>query len=291
MMPEMDGVETVQKIRELGEQDEKYKKLTIIALTANAIAGVREMFLENGFNEFISKPIDAFKLQEMVHQYLPPEKVQMKADGENKNELKEYDKDSFLGKLQKISDIDIKIGLGRVSNVESMYRDSLEFFYRKLCGERDKMSDCIENGDFKLFSITVHAMKSSLSTVGVMGMSETAAKLETESKAGNHEYCIEQFPAFKEQLTALHESLETVFPNEQPDVEKEAGDFAHLAEIVKKAIAAADDFDSDIGLELVKDLLRFDFNADINEKLEKVKTAFGDFDCSGAAEILHGIEI
>jgi CheY-like chemotaxis protein len=68
MMPEMDGIETTQKIRKLGVQ---YKKLPIVALTANTDMGVREMFLANGFNEFLSKPIITEKLERILKDWMP----------------------------------------------------------------------------------------------------------------------------------------------------------------------------------------------------------------------------
>jgi CheY-like chemotaxis protein len=75
MMPEMDGVETTARIRELGESNDKYKSLPIIALTANAIFGAKEMFLANGFNDFISKPINTDELVSILKAWLPPERI------------------------------------------------------------------------------------------------------------------------------------------------------------------------------------------------------------------------
>jgi signal transduction histidine kinase/DNA-binding NarL/FixJ family response regulator len=75
MMPEMDGIEATGEIRKLGAQ---YEKLPIIALTANTVQGVKEIFLSNGFNEFISKPIKIQELNEILREWLPPEKIEEK---------------------------------------------------------------------------------------------------------------------------------------------------------------------------------------------------------------------
>jgi CheY-like chemotaxis protein len=72
MMPGMDGIETVAQIRAL--EQGYYKNLPIIALTANAISGMREMFLKQGFNDFLSKPIDIVKLDELIAKWTPAEK-------------------------------------------------------------------------------------------------------------------------------------------------------------------------------------------------------------------------
>jgi PAS domain S-box-containing protein len=73
-MPEMDGIETTQHIRAYGGEDPYYKDVPIIALTADAVSGVKEMFLENGLNDFLSKPIDTIKLNSVLEKWIPREK-------------------------------------------------------------------------------------------------------------------------------------------------------------------------------------------------------------------------
>ncbi|MCL2101526.1 MAG: ATP-binding protein, partial [Fibromonadales bacterium] len=79
MMPEMDGVETAKRIRELNEP--RYKNLPIVALTANAVAGTEEMFLANGFNDFLSKPIDVLKLDAILKKWIPKEEKALAIEG------------------------------------------------------------------------------------------------------------------------------------------------------------------------------------------------------------------
>ncbi|MCL2011060.1 MAG: ATP-binding protein [Synergistaceae bacterium] len=77
LMPEMDGMETTRRIRALGGEDPYYAGLPIVALTANAVSGTREMFLENGFDDFLSKPIDTIKLNAVLERWIPEEKRQI----------------------------------------------------------------------------------------------------------------------------------------------------------------------------------------------------------------------
>jgi CheY-like chemotaxis protein len=76
-MPGMDGIETTQMIRSMGDEDPYYKEVPVIALTANAVSGTKEMFLENGFNDFLSKPIDTVKLDAILERWIP--KVKQKS--------------------------------------------------------------------------------------------------------------------------------------------------------------------------------------------------------------------
>jgi CheY-like chemotaxis protein len=74
MMPGMDGIEATRAIRAL--PDAKYKNIPIIALTANAMVGMRQIFLENGFNDYLSKPIEMPKLNEILWKWIPEAKRQ-----------------------------------------------------------------------------------------------------------------------------------------------------------------------------------------------------------------------
>jgi CheY-like chemotaxis protein len=73
-MPGMDGIETTFRIRGMGEEDPHYKEVPVIALTANAVSGTKEMFLENGFNDYLSKPIDTVKLNAVLERWIPKAK-------------------------------------------------------------------------------------------------------------------------------------------------------------------------------------------------------------------------
>ena len=78
LMPEMDGIETTKHIRMLGDEDAYFAKVPIIALTANAVFGTREMFLQNGFNDFLPKPIETVQLNTVLENWIPKEKRQGK---------------------------------------------------------------------------------------------------------------------------------------------------------------------------------------------------------------------
>jgi HPt (histidine-containing phosphotransfer) domain-containing protein len=173
--------------------------------------------------------------------------------------------------------------------MEKMYRETLELFNKKLVKECDSMSAKIHNGDLKGFSIAVHAMKSALSTIGAMGLSETALKLETASKNNDIEYCTERFPAFKDKLLNLHEELSAIFPDGETESAKKPGDKTYLRENIEKALAAASDFDGDSGLVIITDLLAYDFGEKNNAVLENTATAFRDFNFDTVTELLNGL--
>ncbi|MCL2689441.1 MAG: ATP-binding protein [Chitinispirillia bacterium] len=290
MMPGMDGIETTARIRSMGA---KYEKLPIIALTANAVKSAKEMFLASGLNDFISKPIDLGELTQILTDWLPSEKV-VKTTGQKKpDSAEETDAPSakWLSDLEKIEEINIKIGLGRVSGMEEMYRDSILFFNKKLLSECAKMSDALSRNDTKAFSITIHAMKSSLSTIGSMGLSALAEELETAAKNTDADYCVKHYPPLETRLRELNGQLSAIFKAQESGAgERQAGDESLLRESVDKALRAADDFDSDTGIETLELLVKFDFGGEVNELLSAALAAFKEFNCGGAVKELKLIK-
>jgi PAS domain S-box-containing protein len=209
MMPEMDGVETTGAIRRLGG---KYENLTIIALTANAVFGAKEMFLANGFNGFISKPIDIHELNEILKEWLPPDKIEPVTEpGGAQADQKGTGSDEFMNSLESVKEIDKDLGLSRVDGAVDMYQITLELFYNNLIGECDNMSALLEGKDINGFAISVHAMKSMLSTIGAMTLSEAALELELAAKKEEADYCLNHYPILLENLRALHKRLSAVF--------------------------------------------------------------------------------
>jgi signal transduction histidine kinase/DNA-binding response OmpR family regulator len=208
MMPEMDGVETTAHIRELSE---KHKTMPIVALTANAISGAKEMFLANGFNDFISKPIDSAELVTILERWLPPAKILKEAAGDKQEPIIITEtKTGFLGGLEKIDALNVDIGLSRVSGLEDMYRETLKFFNMKLPSECAKMCEALTAGDIRGFAILVHAMKSALSTIGAMPLSETSFNLEVAAKNNELDFCTENYTEYEANLLKLHEALSEV---------------------------------------------------------------------------------
>jgi len=287
MMPEMDGVEATHEIRKLGG---KYKRLPIIALTANAVQGARDMFLANGFNDFIAKPIDMQKLSDILAEWLPQDMIMQKSDIEESVDPDEVIQNSFWEAIHKTGEINAEIGLNNVSGVEKMYCDNLLLFYKKIIPECEHLSACIQDADIRDFSISIHAMKSVLSTVGAMKLSEYAYKMEMASKNKDFIYCIERFPDFNDRLLSLHKALSSIFPEQDgPAAEKEPGEPALLHENIQKALAAANDFDNDAGIEALGELLVYDFGQENNAIFEKASAAFRGYDCDAAREVLEAI--
>jgi PAS domain S-box-containing protein len=216
MMPIMDGVEAARKIRKLGSE---YEKLPIIALTANAVSGMKEMFLANGFNGFLSKPILMQELDKILKEWMSPEKITLYKRPETADTDETYD--SFIQDVEKIGEIDTEIGLNQVMGNKGIYRNTLAIFYKKLISICDNMTASLDAKDIKNFTISVHAMKSMLAIIGAAELSETALKLEIASKNDDIDFCTRLFGEFKKKLLSLHKQLSVIFPDAAELSEKE----------------------------------------------------------------------
>jgi HPt (histidine-containing phosphotransfer) domain-containing protein len=289
----MDGVEATREIRKLGAQ---YASLPIVALTANAIQGAKEMFLANGFSGFISKPIEMQELNEILREWLPFDKIEDKIVEKSQADLNAESQNDetvsdFMRALEKIDEINTEIGLNRFSGMENMYNETLEAFTKDMLSNCIGISDSLAYGDTQSFAIAVHAMKSALSTIGAMNLSEAAAKLETAAKNKEIEYCMTRFPAFMEKFLSLHEQLSSIysysFPGKKIGSEKKDGDAAFLHDNINKALLAADDFDGDAGYKAIYDLLAYDFGGENNALLESAAEAFRGFNYDAARDFLN----
>ena len=207
MMPEMDGVEAVKIIRNMGI------KVPIIALTANAVTVAREMLLEAGMDDFLSKPIIKESLHKILLKWIPPSLLNygkiVKAAG-NKPDS-EVGKE-FLDKISRIEGISPHIGLERVSGHTDAYESTLKLLIKEIEKYAVNLNKYLEAGDLRNFTIEAHSMKSSLANAGVMELSGKAYELEVSSGREDVEFCASALKIFLDKILKLNEKLKEIFP-------------------------------------------------------------------------------
>jgi PAS domain S-box-containing protein len=166
MMPGMDGLEAARRIRELG--DVRYKRLPIVALSANAVSGAREAFLGAGMNDFISKPIDPAALNGVLLRWLPPDKVALKkAPGGTEDAVS-----APSGALDRRS------GLRNAAGDAVLYRQLLDSFKRDHGGDFAGITEALAADDGKAAHRIAHTLKSTAALIGAENLSRAAAAVE-----------------------------------------------------------------------------------------------------------------
>ncbi|MDR2788003.1 MAG: response regulator [Candidatus Accumulibacter sp.] len=210
MMPGMDGVEATKAIRGMGE---RFKDLPIVALTANAVSGMKAMFLQNGFNDFLPKPIEIRALNELVEKWVP---VEM---------WREPTEQGSLAKMCsiRIAGLDVMRGVAMVGGTEAMYRKVLRLYCRDVEVGVEFLSIEYAEKNTKNFITQIHALKSASASIGAEALSAEAARLEAAGKKGDMAIIRERIGGFRKSLTDLTGRIGKALAKKADDVESGNG--------------------------------------------------------------------
>jgi CheY-like chemotaxis protein len=202
MMPGMDGIETVGHIRETDPD------IPVYALTANASVG-EEFYKSKGFTGYLSKPIDSVSLEKAIMKHLP-EEIMFKPEREDM--VAELDSiPEELNWIYDVKEINVDEGIKNSGGI-APFIFSLKLFLDTIDGNAKVISDAYEAGDIRLYTIKVHALKSSLRIIGAMELSKLAESLEEAGNKDNREFIdmytddlLKEYIEFKDKLAGLNQ--------------------------------------------------------------------------------------
>jgi len=246
MMPGMDGIEATKIIRSM-----KYKNI-IIALTANALAGQAEMFLQNDFDDFISKPIDIRQLNQALNKYVRDKQTPEVLEAANKQREK----------------------LRTRLNQPIIDPQLAEFFLRDAKKAANIMeaifiNKCRRADDVSMFIINIHAMKSALANIGESDLSIEAQSLEQAGRDKKTEVIIEELPSFMKKLYSVIHRLEAKEGYIEEN-DKEEGDLTLLKELLQEIKAACSVYNKKAAKDLLAQIREKSWSKEIEEKLGKI---------------------
>jgi CheY-like chemotaxis protein len=215
LMPGLSGIEAVAKIREQEALAGENNPVPVIALTADAVSGMREMFLASGFNDYLSKPIEISKLDGAVRKWIPREKqirnsaiIQQEAFGGGP-----FGSNTTEKKIT-IPGIETAVGQRRTGGSEEGYRKVLAAFRRDALERLPLLEK--PPGDLHLFTAQVHALKRAAATIGALPLSEEAAKLEMAGHGGDLDTIQRALPAFYGDLKVIAAAIGTFLESAAP---------------------------------------------------------------------------
>ena len=201
MMPKMDGIEAAKIMRSMG-----YTR-TIIALTANAILGHEKMFLDNGFDDFISKPIDSREMNHILNEFVrnktPPEIVEAVR---HEHREKDHKKAPINGELAAAAVNDIKNALNVLEELPP------------------ELNDTDNKADLELFATTVHGLKSALANIGETRLSNAALRLERSASSGETGALLAETHEFISNLKELLKKLNQSKINDDAEDARDVSD-------------------------------------------------------------------
>jgi HPt (histidine-containing phosphotransfer) domain-containing protein len=201
---------------------------------------MKEMFLQNGFTDFLSKPIDIVKLNSMLEQWLP--KSKQKSSGDSST-AQESDRSSEM--LLEIAGVDIKKGIKLSGGNTRMYYETLAIYHDDGEERISKLRECLDTGDITLFSIHVHALKSASANIGAGDISAAARALEIAGQRGDVDYLeanADKFIASLERLLSdITSALQTLGKSgDQSCYSRETEEFRAELLSLKAALADVD---------------------------------------------------
>lgn len=219
MMPGYDGVETLKRIREL--RNGMYQDLPVIALTANTVSGAREMFRNEGFTEFVPKPIERTVLERVLRKVLPKGCIRYSVTSENTEKPMKKPAEAVRSVLADNPEqskptetpvptadvsalpydrlvragVNVEMGLDYCAGDEDFYREMLRLFSTQGAEKRAEIAALYESANWTDYAIKVHALKSTSLTIGAEALSAQAKELELAGKRGDADFIREHHHA------------------------------------------------------------------------------------------------
>ncbi len=247
MMPGIDGIETLERMNADRFNLNRFET-PVIALTANAVSGAREMYIEKGFADYATKPVDSARLEAMLIKYLNPELI-VRMDGEPDDEPVSRESD-LITSLRHLPLLNVNAGI-ETSGGPEIYEDVLKEFYKTTDEYSARIESCQQAGDLENYRIQVHSLKSTSRMIGAMNLSELAQDLEKASGDGNREYVDRDTPKLLGLYRSLSESLGEIIVDDSPKEEMDKDTFMEALMAISEGLGL---FDYDL-IESVMDEL------------------------------------
>ncbi len=209
MMPAPDGIETLHMIR--ADENTLNRDTVAVVLTAKAVAGSRRMYIDEGFEDYLTKPLDSKVLEQTVKRLLPEEKVLDRQPAEEDEPMEFFPAGTspLRIKISSISGMDYDTALRYCGGDEESLQEILNDVVSDCAPRCERMKKSLEAGDIKAYEIDAHSLKSAMATIGVKELSERAKKHEFAAKADDREFILSDADGLIEEYRELCRKLES----------------------------------------------------------------------------------
>ncbi len=287
MMPGMDGIETIHAFPK--QEGNRNLETSVIALTANAVTGAKEMFLQNGFDDFLAKPIVYEKLEKIFKKYLPADKL-IENDIEQPREQfqKETEEEEQIRqRLDMISELNLEYAYLHYKGPKDLYI-VIEDFVQMAdtdASALDAFEKQITDGDYlRQYRVKVHAMKTSAAMIGAITVSGLAKLLEYAARDGKLDVIKNVHPLFLEEWRALNEHLKAVCIVQEDQQELLEPDETLIEQQLNLLTQAMEEYDGDTADEIIGILSHFRYSAEKKAIFDEIAAAVRALDADAVAE-------
>lgn len=271
MMPVMDGIEAAKAIRALPE--DKYQKLPIIALTANAMVDARKEFLNAGMNGFVAKPIDFARICNQLKLWLPKDLVRDVPKEEAKKLLADDLSDREIQPEDPQTEFSFEEGVKRCGSKAALMK-TIRIFYRTIDSKANKIEQCLKEGLISDYVIEVHALKSSALLIGAVPLSEAAKELESYGKQGKTEALEEKTP----DVLAMYRDFKNIlkpYADKEEAAKQEASD-GEWIQALQQIHQCIEQFDLDGVDRIMEKLEEYQIPECIRESMDQLRVYVAD---------------
>ena len=271
MMPVMDGIEAAKAIRALPE--DKYQKLPIIALTANAMVDARKEFLNAGMNGFVAKPIDFARICNQLKLWLPKDLVRDVPKEEAKKLLADDLSDREIQPEDPQMGFSFEEGVKHCGSKAALMK-TIRIFYRTIDSKANKIEQCLKEGLISDYVIEIHALKSSALLIGAVPLSEAAKELEDYGKQGKTEVLEEKTP----DVLTLYRDLKNIlrpYAEKEEDAKKEFSDGEWITAL-QQIHLCIEQFDLDGVDQIMEQLEEYQVPECIRESMDQLRVYVAD---------------
>lgn len=279
MMPEMDGLETLRRMRT--DSGNLSAHAPVIALTANAISGAKQKYLEAGFDDYLSKPIVSEKLEKMLWDYLPKELIREVESTEEAQVLDIPSGKPDLEELPMVEGLDWHYAWMHLSDMD-LLQSTIRAFYEQIGAAGEKLDDCyrkLSAGEgFDAYRIQVHAMKSLAATVGILPLAGAAKLLEDAAKKEEAETVHSLHGIFLREWNGYLEKLVGVFDIRPPEEKPEMEDSSIICALLEMIRIAMEEMNVDEADEKIKMVCAYRYQENVQKNVELLKAAVENLD-------------
>lgn len=299
MMPEMDGVETLRRLRRL--LADSGRNATVVAFTANAVSGAREMFFEEGFDEFVSKPIEMVELERVLRNVLPKTMVQYvdkaykterntkeKKDTAAENIQEQQPPAQSKTQLLEMAGIHTEKGMQYCMNNAEFYDELLLKFASDADRKQEEIDSFFGQKDWENYCILVHALKSTARMTGADDLSNLAKDLEDAAKKSDEAYIVTHHEELLARYRETVQRIRNIFGEE--DESTEQGEYQEISglelrERLQEIGSSLNTFEAEKAKNLIEQLGGFVYDGKpVAGLLEEAGRDIDDFEIAAASE-------
>jgi len=283
-MPGMDGVEATKRIRALDDNDPYYKTVPIVAFTANAVIGMKDMFIQHDFDDFMSKPVDTIVLNNILEKWIPKSK---RIVGKAEHSI---ERNKVLPDLL-VEGVDVVSGIKLSGGSSSRFMEVLSVFIEDAEERKSELIKALDEDDISAFTTHAHALKGAAASASAISLSESAFMLEMAGQRGDKNFISQNFETFVIMLDRLISNIQNaLFPyNDIPAENTGVLMIEQFKADLAKLKTALDDMDAKVITDTVESLQRSPHSEEVKQTIKEISRHILMFELDEASELIDSL--